>query len=173
MRLETSVSKMGFRSPYVGRLTMSFKNIEFSKRFSIFEGADSSDFGNHDFYRFAQCILYSFWNLFHCSNDDFFGRSKCWFMSRLHFLWTFFYNWSFGSKKRFFGWKNRNPNRIEPEPARTGADRNRTEPNRTVGFLEYVHKGHECLARWQIDWRWSPYCILQDICFHGPDEEGW
>ena len=58
-RLEKSVSKMGLRSPDVGRLTMSLKNIEISTKISILEGGDFRIFENRGFLGLDQCILYS------------------------------------------------------------------------------------------------------------------
>ena len=40
-------------------MTISLKNFEISTRFSIFEGADFSNFRKSRFWRFDQCILYS------------------------------------------------------------------------------------------------------------------
>ena len=66
---ETFTNRSGLKNQYqrwvsctlfVGRMTISLKNIEMFKRNTIFQGADFRSFRNLDFSTFDHCILYSF-----------------------------------------------------------------------------------------------------------------
>ena len=66
---ETFTNRSGLKNQYqrwvsctlfVGRMTISLKNIEIFKRNTIFQGADFRNFRNLDFWTFDHCILYSF-----------------------------------------------------------------------------------------------------------------
>ena len=91
IRLEKSVSKMGLMHLICWTNDHFIKKtLKFSKRNTIFQDADFSEFSKISIFGLLTIVSYTvFCQDFHCGNEALFRRSKWRFMTKLHFFLKF------------------------------------------------------------------------------------